>query len=41
MELIGRRILVTGVSRRIGIVYTLARAFADAGAGLRYRLGQC
>ena len=30
--LIDRRILVTGVSRRIGIAYTVARAFAAAGA---------
>jgi 3-oxoacyl-[acyl-carrier protein] reductase len=34
MELIGRRILVTGVSRRIGIAYTVAHAFADAGAAV-------
>jgi len=32
--LTGRRILVTGVSRRVGIAYTLARAFADAGAAV-------
>jgi 3-oxoacyl-[acyl-carrier protein] reductase len=34
MELTGRRILVTGVSRRIGIAYAVARAFADAGAAV-------
>jgi 3-oxoacyl-[acyl-carrier protein] reductase len=32
--LTGRRILLTGVSRRVGIAYTLAHAFADAGAAV-------
>jgi 3-oxoacyl-[acyl-carrier protein] reductase len=32
--LTGRRILVTGVSRRVGIAFTVARAFADAGAAV-------
>ena len=34
MELTDRRILVTGVSRRIGIGYAVARAFADAEAAV-------
>jgi 3-oxoacyl-[acyl-carrier protein] reductase len=33
-DLTGRRVLVTGVSRRIGIAYTVAQAFADAGAAV-------
>jgi 3-oxoacyl-[acyl-carrier protein] reductase len=34
MDLSGRRVLITGVSRRVGIAYALARAFADAGAAV-------
>lgn len=33
-DLHGRRILVTGVSRRVGIAYSVARAFAGAGAAV-------
>lgn len=32
--LIGRRIVITGVSRRIGIAYTLARRLVDEGASV-------
>lgn len=34
MSLEGRRVLVTGVSRRIGIAYTLARRLAASGAAV-------
>jgi 3-oxoacyl-[acyl-carrier protein] reductase len=34
MSLTGRRILITGVSRRVGIAYTLARRLVDEGASV-------
>jgi 3-oxoacyl-[acyl-carrier protein] reductase len=32
MSLVGRRVLITGVSRRVGIAYALARRLVDEGA---------
>jgi len=34
MSLTGRRIVITGVSRRVGIAYTLARRLVDEGASV-------
>ena len=33
-QLVGRRIVITGVSRRVGIAYTLARRLVDEGASV-------